>query len=141
MVEKLHYFVITLIIILFSIFHIIQVQQSYSNWAEAGKRTKNFFVALQASYQPSWSTNEIAYNFVNVPTKIGDAWIFPVGIQDAVWLAFRNDNAKFIFHTDKKSALDSAGLYRSRPVFVFMPDGSVKEVNRFKNVPLNLILP
>lgn len=132
---------LTLIIIVFSIFHIIQIQQSYSNWGEAGNRTKNFFIAIQKFYSNEWSGEKVDFHFVNVPTKIGDAWIFPVGIEDAVWLAFRNENARIILHSDNKEALDQAGLYRSRPVFIFNPDGSVVEVNRFKNIPLDLILP
>jgi hypothetical protein len=132
---------LSLVIIVFSIFHIMQIQQSYSNWAEAGKRTKNFFIALQRFYSGDWSKNNVEFHFVNVPTKIGDAWIFPVGIEDAVWLAFRNENAKLILHTDKQEALNQAGLHRSRPVFIFNEDGTVTEVDRFKGVPLNLILP
>lgn len=132
---------LTLFIIVFSIFHIIQVQQSYSNWKEAGNRTRNFFIALQRFYSSNWSNGSVEFHFVNVPTKIGDAWIFPVGIEDAVWLAFKNENAKLIFHTKTQEALDQAGLYRSRPVFIFNPDGSVIEADRFKGVPQYLILP
>lgn len=131
----------TLMIIVFSIFHIIQVQQSYSDFREAGNRTKNFFIALQSHYSNTWSTGEVEYHLVNLPIRLGDAWIFPVGVEDAIWLAFNNDKARIILNSSREEALGQAGLYISRPVFVFNDDGSVTEVDRFKDVPLNLILP
>lgn len=131
----------TLIIIVFSIFHIIQVQQSYSDWREAGNRTKNFFIALQSHYSNNWSNGEVEYHLVNLPIRIGNAWIFPVGVEDAIWLAFNNDTARVVLNSSREEALFQAGLHRSKPVFIFNEDGSVTEVDRFKDVPLNLILP
>jgi hypothetical protein len=132
---------IIVIFSIFALFHIIQVQQSYFEWREAGNRVRNFFISYDALYESQWSNENAEFHFVNVPVKIGDAWVFPVGLNDAVWFAFKNNNAKIFIHPDLKSALDAAGYYKSRPVLQFNDDGSVKEIDRFRGVPLELIKP
>lgn len=130
-----------LIIGVFLIFQIIQVQQNNADWAGAGTRIKNFFVAIDSYYDYNWGGPTMEFHLVNVPVKVGNAWVFPVGINDALWFAFKNNDAKVILNNSKEEALGQAGLYRSRPVFIFNEDGSVTQVDRFKYVPLNLIMP
>ncbi len=132
---------VVVIFSVFALFHIIQVQQSYFEWREAGNRVKNFFISYDALYESQWTSPEAQFHFVNVPTKIGNAWIFPVGINDAVWFAFRNKDAKVFVHQDLKNALDQAGYYKSRPILQFNEDGSVKQIDKFRGVPPELIKP
>jgi hypothetical protein len=129
--------VVSVAIVLFSLFHIIQVQQSYFSWQEAGTRAKNFFISVESLYKNSWSRDDVAFHFVNVPLKVGDAWVFPVGLEDAVWFAFQNDSAKIYKHQTLEEALAKAGLSLNEHVLVFSEDGRVEEINRFKN----LIMP
>ncbi len=133
--------VVSIIIAVFALFQIIQVQQGYFEWREAGNKARNFFISFDALYSDSWSKSNAEFHFVDVPIKIGNAWIFPVGLNDAVWFAFKNDNAKVIIHPDLKSALDQAGYYKSKTVLRFNEDGSVKEIDRFRDVPQDLIIP
>lgn len=128
-------------VLVFSLFHIIQIQQAYSQWQDAGGKAKNFFISLEAQYKDYWSGEDVQFHFVNVPIKFGEAWIFPVGLQDAVWFAFKNDNAKVYQHTDLGQALEQAGSALSHMVFTFNQDGSVTEVDRFMQNPDNLINP
>ena len=32
----------------------------------------------------------VEFHFVNIPIRTGEAWVFPVGLPDALWLVFRN---------------------------------------------------
>jgi len=132
---------VVVIFSVFALFHIIQVQQSYFEWREAGNRVKNFFISYDALYESQWASPDAQFHFVNVPVKIGSAWIFPVGLNDAVWFAFRNENAKVFVHQDLKEALDQAQFYRSRPVLQFNEDGTVEEIDKFRGVPMELIKP
>lgn len=125
----------------FGLFQIIQVQQSYFQWQEAGNKAKNFFIGFDSLYESGWSSSNAEFHFVNVPQKVGDAWVFPVGLADAVWFAFKNDNAKVFIHPDRNSALQQAGYSKSKHVIEFKDDGRVVEVDRFRNVPLDLITP
>lgn len=118
----------TIIIILFSLLHIIQIQQRHSDWYEAGKRTEKFFISIDGLYSDYWKDNLMEFHFVNVPTRQGEAWIFPVGLPDALWLLFRNP--KIAVYQDKsvKQALDQISDPVQQKVFVFNGDGEVTEV-------------
>ncbi|OGH06245.1 MAG: hypothetical protein A2171_02975 [Candidatus Levybacteria bacterium RBG_13_35_9] len=133
--------VVSVVILIFALFHTIQIQQTYSQWQDAGGRAKKFFISLEAQYKDYWSGDNVQLHFVNVPIKFGDAWIFPVGLSDAVWFAFKNENAKVFQHTDLKEAISQAGYELSHPVFKFNDDGSVVEVDRFQKQSSNLINP
>ncbi|PIR79690.1 MAG: hypothetical protein COU25_03985 [Candidatus Levybacteria bacterium CG10_big_fil_rev_8_21_14_0_10_35_13] len=133
--------VVSVVLMVFVLFHIIQAQQTYSQWQDAGDRTKKFFISLEAIYSDYWSGKDVEFHFVDVPIKFGGAWIFPVGLQDAVWFAFKNDNAKVFQHGNLKEAMLEAGPELSHPVFKFNSDGSVAEVDRFSKKSPNLINP
>lgn len=133
--------VIAIFVTVFVLFQIIQVQQSYFEWKEAGNKAKNFFISFESEYRDSWKDPDVEFHFVNVPLKMGNAWIFPVGINDAVWFALKNDNAKVYTYNDLQTALDVAGYSKSKIVLEFQEDGKVKEIDRFRGVPADLITP
>lgn len=121
---------IVIVISVFSLFHIIQVQQIHGDWRTAGNIAKRFFVSIDSLYTNYWSDEEAALHFVNVPIRHGEAWIFPVGLEDAVWLSFRNDRLKVYKHHSLLEALNVAGITPSNHVFKFQDDGGVEEVIR-----------
>ena len=121
----------SVIVIVFSLFQIIQVQQSYFDWAGAGEKVKKFFISIDALYTDYWSKGQVQFHFVDVPLKVGDAWVFPVGISDAVWFSFQNKEAKVYTYTNLDTALQTAGLSFTNRVFVFNDDGSLREVDRY----------
>ncbi|MBI5123438.1 O-antigen ligase family protein [Candidatus Roizmanbacteria bacterium] len=128
-------------IIVFALFHIIQIQSTFLNWHEAGNKTKRFFISMESIYTDYWSQKDTEFHFLDVPVKDGQAWLFPVGLPDAVWFAFRNPEAKVFIHSDEKAALDQAGLNLSHPVFRFTENGNVTEVRRPIGPPPDLIMP
>ncbi len=135
---------ISVFVAIFVLLQIIQIQQSFYDWQNAGNNIKNFFVSMEASYNDYWASKNVEFHFVNVPIKNGIAWVFPVGLDNAVWFAFKNGNAKVFVHSDLDSAIKAAGYYRSRIVLVFDKDGNVKEVkesDRFKSIDPSLIIP
>ena len=126
---------IIIVISVFSLFHIIQVQQIHGEWHTAGEKTKRFFVSIDSLYTNYWSQEEAQLHFVNVPIRHGDAWVFPVGLEDAIWLSFRNDNLRVYKHQSLKEAFNAAGLSPSNHVFKFRDDGGVEEVIRPQKTP------
>ncbi len=120
---------ITIVIAVFSLWHIIQVQQIYQDWHGAGSKSKNFFTSINGLYSDNWSQGPVDLHFVNVPIRTGEAWVFSVGLKDAIWLAFQNNNLKIYTHSTAKEAFDQgAGGSAFSPVFVFREDGSLEEV-------------
>jgi hypothetical protein len=132
----------SVIVIVFVLFHIIQNQSTFFNWHEAGNKTKRFFISMESLYTIYWSDKDTQFHFVNVPTRDGQAWVFPVGLEDAVWFAFKNDDAKIFTYSDEKAAIEAAGLSLSHPVFRFTENGNVTPVERKKvPTPNDLIMP
>lgn len=123
----------SMIISVFILFHLMQLQQVHSDWFEAGKKTENFVISMDSLYDDYWSVEHMSYHFVNTPIKHGDAWIFPVGLNDAMWLIFRNSNIEIFQDSSLEVALSSVEGYRNEKIFVFSDDGSVDEIRRIKN--------
>jgi hypothetical protein len=65
--------------------------------------------------------------YVGVPLRIERAWVFPVGLQDALWLYYRNDTLVVDAVNDAASALHWRTV---RPnVYIFTYDnGIVSEI-------------
>ena len=122
---------VSMVVIVFSLFQIIQIQQSYFDWSGSGEKVRKFFISIDALYTDYWSKGEVQFHFVDVPLKVGDAWVFPVGINDAVWFAFQNKDAKVYLHPNLDTALQTAGLSPTNRVFVFNEDGSLREIDRY----------
>lgn len=130
---------VSILVAVFALLHIIQFQQMQSDWRTAGNKSKEFFTSIDELYSSSWSTNAIKLHFVDVPIRVGEAWVFPVGLKDALWFAFRNDNLNVYIHPDLTTALNVAGTSTSDIVLRFREDGGVTEVVRFKNgIPLDV---
>ncbi len=122
--------VTVILFMVYSFFHIISLEQSESNWGGAGVKTNNFFVSFDSSYSDYWSLEPTQFHFINVPQKVGDAWVFPVGLQDAVWLVTKNDKAQIHIDPDVNTALVQVGASRKDKIFVFNDDGSLKEITK-----------
>ncbi|MBI5122415.1 hypothetical protein HZA75_00995 [Candidatus Roizmanbacteria bacterium] len=125
---------ITLIISVFLLLHIIQIQQIHGDWHESGKRINNFFVAVENQYSDNWSADHLDLHFVNVPIKTGSAWIFPVGLNDALWFILKNPNVRVYQWDSVDKALSSVSNPLSQKVFLFDDQGNLTE--QFKNQKL-----
>lgn len=125
--EKLAAGSIAFLISVFFLFHIIQIQQIQSDWREAGKRATTFFISIDSLYSDYWSTEPIELHFVNVPLKVGDAWVFPVGLSDALWFVFQNPRLKVYEWPDVQSVSKVVHGGKNQKIFVFDETGAVTE--------------
>lgn len=119
--------ILVLIIGIFCFVHIVQLQKIHGDWNEAGKKAEQFFISIDALYESSWAEKTLDFYFVNVPIKQGDAWLFPVGLPDALWLVVRNDNVRVYSLKTVEEGLGMAGSSVYKKVFEFNDDGSVSE--------------
>lgn len=121
--------IIILITIVFGSAHLFQSQKIQTDWSGAGDRTKNFLTSLDWVYAhyPRDETKRLF--FVDVPIKNGDAWVFPVGLDDAVWLILRNENVKVYKPNSVEQAFDWMGATPGK-VFQFTNDGSLVELRK-----------
>lgn len=86
--------VCTIVICIFSFWHLIQMQKIHDDWKRAGDVSQGFFLDVDKIYSYYWANKPLDLYFVNAPIKSGEAWVFPVGIEDAVWFVFRSNLVK-----------------------------------------------
>jgi len=128
----------TTLIAVFFLLQIIQVQQIHLDWNGAGEKTRKFFISIDALYSDYWSKEPVELHFVDVPIKYRQAWVFPVGLADALWFTFENRNLKVYTHPNVKEALDVAGTSALNPIFKFNDDGSLEQIFRPKKLFLKI---
>ncbi len=127
---------VSVVVAVFCLFHIIQLQQIHGDWRTAGGTSQNFFVSVDGLYGDEWGKDPIELHFVNVPIKTGEAWIFPVGLPDALWFTFSNDNLKVFQDSDASVALQETEGNPLAHVFQFNDDGTLSQVVRTRNGPI-----
>jgi hypothetical protein len=118
--------------------HLFQMQSIHSDWRQAGETVKKFLVSFEdvflltqfGTYEDLKEKEFSNLYFVNVPIRKGEAWIFPVGLKDALWFALQNKNFEVTQMPDLESALERASLVPNSDVFVFNEDGTVKKAFR-----------
>lgn len=128
---------VTSLVTLFCLLHIIQIQQIHSDWYEAGKKTERFFIAIDGLYADYWAEEPMEFYFVNTPIRTGEAWVFPVGIKDALWLVFRNPDIRVNQSESVEQALNVISDSVNEKVFEFDESGRVIERKKMLQVQPN----
>lgn len=116
-----------LIVIVFVALQLFQLQKIHSDWRVAGEKSKRFIISLEGMYINEWKNQHMKFYFVNVPIRHGDAWVFPVGLSDAVWFVSRNKNISVYQMPSLSQAFDTAQDPINDKVFEFEGDGGVIE--------------
>ena len=132
---------VVFIVFLFTAFHVTELYRINKDWKTAGDISERLLVNFNGKFQLAKVTpiNPVFY-FVDTPIRKGEAWVFPVGLPDALWFTFQKNN--LTVHTVKSLdlALDLAEGSASARVFQFDKKGDVEEVIRTKKtiiVPIN----
>jgi len=112
----------------FVLVHVIQAQQLIIDWHGAGERVQNFLTSIDSLYDESWSTEKVNLYFTNVLVKSNDAWVFPVGLEDAVWFVSKNDNMQVVTLPEIKDVPKDAFASQTAWVFKFHPDGRLTRI-------------
>ena len=117
------------------------LQKLHSDWAGAGDKTQNLLVSIQEYSKDAWIRQPMQFYFVNPPIRQGEAWVWPVGLSDALWLTFKNPKISVDTTSDINSALNKRTISSNVHVFRFDSQGGVDEVVRGKNGQINLLNP
>ncbi len=121
----------TAVITIFGLLHIMQLQQIHSNWYEAGEKAKRFFLAVDGLYEDYWIKESMKFYFVDVPIREGEAWVFPVGLNDALWLSFRSPNIRVYQSQSVEQALSLVDGSKNEKVFLFDNSGKIIEKKKY----------
>jgi len=60
--------------------------------------------------------------FINIPLRVERAWVFPVGLDDAIWLTYQNDAITVETGLDLETALKLKEKTPNSYVFVYNND-------------------
>jgi hypothetical protein len=128
--------VVILFLSIFFLLHIIQTQKIHDDWHEAGLKVNRFFVGIEGAYLNYWSTEPMQLTFVDQPVKTGEAWVFPTGMNDALWFIFKNPDMTLHQYSSVEDALSAVTNVRNQKVFLFDGSGSVTEQKkRWNDIP------
>lgn len=115
------------LISLFSLLHIMQLQQIHTDWFEAGEKVKRFFISIDGVYQDYWKNEPMELYFVNVPIRYRQAWVFPVGLNDAIWFSFRSSTIRVFQLSSLEEAINQIQDPLHHKVFEFDNEGRLIE--------------
>lgn len=123
---------IFVIVIVFSTVQLFQLQKIHADWRVAGEQSKRFLASLDYIYAHYSKKETSRLYMVDTPIRLGEAWVFPVGLPDAAWLVFKNENIK-IYQVDSASQAfklkgESLGL-----VFQFDDNGDLIEMRKLQS--------
>lgn len=123
---------VVVVVILCSIYLLTQYTQLLKinrDWAKAGEITNNFLVSLNVTYsQPGTLPTQPTFYFINIPIRYGDAWVFPVGLPDALWFSFQNTPINVITTATEAEAKRAILLDKNSKAFKFDKDGNLFEL-------------
>jgi hypothetical protein len=84
--------VIAIITLAYSVFQYTELRKINEDWRTASAVTRNFVNDIDRYFTPKEKLpqNAVLY-FANVPIMYRTAWIFPVGLEDALYLPFQSN--------------------------------------------------
>jgi hypothetical protein len=121
--------IMVLIVIVFASFQLFQWQRILIDWKEAGVKAEKYLTKLDWIYARYSSPDTKVLYFVNVPVKNGNAWVFPVGLEDASWFVLGNRDVKVYQSQTVESAFDSMGNTKGK-VFRFDNNDNFTEMSK-----------
>jgi hypothetical protein len=121
-----------LIISIFLMFQVIELNKSQTDWDAAGSKIKNFLSSIDGSYEEYWKSEPMTFYFINIPHAYGVAQVFSSGLDDALWFSLKNPNIRI----EEVSSLEEAYRKVKEPFNdkIFLFDDSGKVIQKLKPV-------
>lgn len=101
------------VIIISAAINFRDLKKAESDWRTASRVSEQTLLSMRNAFFPLISNTEFV--FVNVPIRYGRAWIFPTGLDDAMWHIFRLNPYWYRVFTSP-SVEDALAHPRSRPM-------------------------
>ena len=97
-------------------FYQSEMEKAKQDWRQAGETANKILLAIGSNYI-EFPLDSTLY-FVNLPIRFGQAWVFPVGLEDGLWFIYRDETLKIEITTDLEETL---ALTKDKPnVHVFL---------------------
>lgn len=125
--KKMAAFVFLLIYLAYFVFNLNQLQQTKRDWFKAGEIANMILLTVGTNHSEFPAGSNLF--FVNVPVRLGRAWVFPVGLKDGLWFIYPNIDLNISRSSDLQATLDAAEPVAYPHVF-FYQEGELKRVSR-----------
>lgn len=132
--------ILSLVVIVFLTNHLFQLQKIHTDWNAAGEKSKRFLVSLNQVYSNGWTKEHLKFYFIDVPIRYGEAWVFPVGLDDAVWFVFRNKNINIYQLSSLEQAYNAVQDPIREKIFEFNDRGEIIEREKPQVTSSNVII-
>ncbi len=104
-------------------FYLNQIKLAKDEWKQAGETANKTLLAISSNYQEFARANIF---FVNLPIRYGRAWVFPVGIEDGIWLVYRTNDIIIKQVLTFEEALSLGSKVTEPHIFIF-ENGELQE--------------
>lgn len=129
--DKYTTFVIVILIsIIFASVQLFQLQNLHTDWNVAGEKTQRFLISFERIYKDYWVDRRMHFYFVDVPIRNGEAWVFPVGLNDALWFVLPNKEHLLDQVGSVEEAFSRISDPKNSNVFRFDADGRIHEYQK-----------
>ena len=129
--DKYTTFVIVILIsMIFGSIQLFQLQNLHTDWNVAGEKTQRFLISFERIYKDYWVDKRMHFYFVDVPIKNGEAWVFPVGLNDALWFVLPNKEHLLDQVGSVEEAFSRISDPKNSSVFRFDADGRIHEYQK-----------
>jgi hypothetical protein len=128
--KKRAFFTLLIVTSVIFIWSTLTLRNESGQWQRAGEITKKTLAVFRTEYPTTTITPASHVYFVNVPIRKENAWIFPVGLPDALWFVYRESSPKFYQVKTIQQAKDLTKTDSAVPSFIFNFDknGDLEEV-------------
>ncbi|MBI4137285.1 O-antigen ligase family protein [Candidatus Roizmanbacteria bacterium] len=103
----------------------VQLLHAKQTWRQSGEEA-HAIITQVASRHESFPSHSTLY-FVNLPLRVERAWIFPVGLTDAIWLLYQDETITTETGLDLRTAMNVAGTKPDSYLFLYS-NGTILEV-------------
>ncbi len=124
--QKAKSIAIGIIVTIIAVWNIWGMQVAMKEWANAGNITLNTLKVFRVYYEniPVGANIYVA----NLPIRKANAWVFPVGFDDALWFIYRDDSLHVNKVSPEEAKFTAAQHIHTNFVFQFDSNGNITEV-------------
>lgn len=123
--KSLNKFILVFIVFLISAYYLKDLNGIGNDWKYAGDTARRIIYAVKDNYRV-FPKNTNLY-FSNIPIRYNRAWIYPIGLKEALWFVYRDNTMKIIQTKTMDDALKQSEAVPGSHVFNF-ENNELKEV-------------
>lgn len=118
-------------IITYSLFQIIQVQTFYKNNHTSGESVKKFLTSIDSYYSNQWAQGEVNFYFLNTPSDFLQTAKSQSSLESVLWFVFQNPDLSIHIADSVDIARREANANTNSYIFMFNDERAVQEIPKF----------